>query len=131
MAKKIILFMLLIACTSAWCADGKQITVQLTVPDPTWSIVIDEVYRVGNELWIISIVSKNPDVMGAQVISTVQSSLKMAVPDLPMKNFIIGKTWGWENEEQYAFIKDLSQIENELKSGELLYKAGQKQLMNE
>jgi hypothetical protein len=61
--------------------------------------------------------------MGAQVISTVQASLKLIAPDLPTKYFIIGKSWGWKNEEPYTFIKHLKQIENELKSGKLLYKA--------
>jgi hypothetical protein len=57
------------------------------------------------------------------VISTVQDSLKLAVPDLPVKNYIIGKAWAWENTEPYTFIKDLKQIEKELESGKLLYKA--------
>jgi hypothetical protein len=86
------------------------------------SIAIDEVHRVGNELWIISTVSRNPDLMGAQVISTVQASLKLAVPDLPMRYFIVGKTWNWKNEEPYIFIENLKQIEKALKSGKLLYR---------
>ncbi|MBC2734060.1 MAG: META domain-containing protein [Desulfobacteraceae bacterium] len=121
MAKKIIFLMILVFYSFAWGSDGKEITVSLTVPDPTWSIVIDAVYTVGNELWVISIVSQNPDMMGAQVISTVKDSLKLAVPGLPVKNFIIGKTWAWENTEPYTFIPDLKQIETELKSGTRLY----------
>jgi heat shock protein HslJ len=121
MTKKMIFMIILLFYSFAWGADEKKITVSLTVPDPTWSIGIDEVYTVGNELWIISIVSQNPDMMGAQVISTVQDSLKLAVPGLPVKNFIIGKTWAWENTEPYTFIPDLKQIETELKSGKRLY----------
>jgi len=113
--------MILMLHSFAWGAAGKEITVSLAVPDPTWSIVINEVYTVGNELWVISIVSQNPDMMGAQVISTVQDSLKLEVPDLPVKNFIIGKTWAWKNTEPYTFIPDLKQIEKELKSGNRLY----------
>jgi hypothetical protein len=112
----------LLLCTNAWGADKKEITVKLTVPDAAWAIAIDEVHRVGNELWIISTVSRKPDLMGAQVISTVQASLKLAVPDLPMRYFIVGKTWNWKNEEPYAFIENLEQIEKALKSGKLLYR---------
>lgn len=126
--KKMILPLVLLLCTTAVYADEKDIAVKLTVPDATWTIAIDEVHKVGNELWVISTVSQNPDVMGAQVISTVQASLKLAVPDLPMKNFIIGKAWAWENTEPYTFLKDLKQIEKELKSGKLLYKAAKPDL---
>jgi len=38
-----------------------------------------------------------------------------------VKNFIIGKTWVWENTEPYTFISDLKQIETELKSGTRLF----------
>jgi len=123
MTKKMILLLVLLLCPAAVGAADKEITVKLTVPDPTWTVAIDEVHRVGSELWVISTVSQNPDMMGAQVISTVQASLKLAAPDLPLKYFIIGKTWGWENQEPYTFIKNLRQIEKELKSGKLLYKA--------
>jgi hypothetical protein len=60
--------------------------------------------------------------MGAQVISTVQASLKLAAPDLPLRYFVVGKTWNWKNEEPYTFIENLKQIEKALKSGKLLYK---------
>jgi len=121
MTKRMILPLVLLLCTTALGADEKEITVKLTVPDAAWTIAIDEVHKVGNEIWVIAIVSRNPDLMGAQVISTVQASLKLAVPGLPVKNFIIGKTWVWENTEPYTFISDLKQIETELKSGTRLF----------
>ena len=123
MTKRMILPLVLLLCTTALGADEKEITVKLTVPDAAWTLTISEVHMVGNELWVISTVSQNPDLMGAQVISTVQASLRLEAPDLPMKYFIIGKTWNCKNEEPYTFIKDLNQIEKELKSGKLLYKA--------
>ena len=123
MTKRMILPLVLLLCTTAWGAEEKEITVKLTVPDAAWTIAIDEVHKVGNELWVISTVSRNPDRMGAQVISTAQASLKLTAPDLPTKHFVIGKAWGWKNEEPYTFINDLKQIEKELKSGKLLYKA--------
>jgi heat shock protein HslJ len=122
MTKKMILPLVLLLFTAAWGADERAITVKLTVPDAAWTIAIDEVHEVGKELWVISTVSRDPDVMGAQVISTVQASVKLAAPDWPTKHFVIGKTWGWKNEEPYIFIKDLKQIEKELKSGKFLYK---------
>ena len=124
--KKILLPLVLLFCTTAAGAGEKEITVKLTVPDSSWTVAIEEVFKVESELWVISSVSQNPDIMGAQVISTVQASMKIAVPDLPVKNFIIGKTWAWENTEPYTFITDLKQIEKELKSGKRLYPAAQR-----
>jgi hypothetical protein len=123
MTKRMILPLVLLLCTAVSGADEKEITVKLTVPDAAWTIAIDEVHKVENELWVIAIVSRNPDLMGAQVISTVQTSLKLAAPDLSVKYFLIGKSWDWDNTEPYTFIRDLKQIEKELKSGKLLYKA--------
>lgn len=124
--KKLIQSGLLLAflfCTAAWGADEKEITVTLTVPDTAWTLAIEAVYHVENELWVIARVSRDPDLMGAQVITTVQASLRLAAPDLPVKYFVIGKTWNWENTEPYTFIKDLKQLERKLQSGTLLYKS--------
>jgi hypothetical protein len=123
MTKRMILPLVLLLCSTAVHADKKNIVVSVTVPDTTWTVTIDAVYRMGDELWVISTVSNDPDVMGAQVISTVQDSLHLTVPDSPVKHFIIGKTWHWKNEEPYTFIEDLKEIESELESGKLLYEA--------
>ncbi len=126
LARRVILPLVMILCTTTLRAGEKEIMLELTVPDSSWTIAIDQVHRVGNELWVVSIVSRNPEVAGAQVISTVRDSLKLAAPDLPIKNFIIGKAWNWENPEPYIFIKDLQQIGKELESGRLLYKAAKR-----
>jgi len=126
MTKRMFLLLVLLFCAPAASAGEKEITVKLSVPDATWTVAIEAVHKVGSELWVISSVSQNPDIMGAQVISTVQNSVKIAAPDLPVKNFIIGKTWAWENTEPYTFITDLKQIEKELQSGKRLYPAAQR-----
>jgi hypothetical protein len=114
--------MLLILLTASACDKEKKITVTLTVPDTSWNISINEVYKVDSELWVISRVFHKPGMMGAQVISTISDSVTIKASNLPVKNIIIGKTWGWENDEPYAFIRDLKEIEKELESGKLVYK---------
>ncbi|MEW6615726.1 MAG: hypothetical protein AB1401_09705 [Thermodesulfobacteriota bacterium] len=126
MAKRIILPLVLLLCTTALGADKKEITVKLIVPDSAWTIAIDEVHKVGNELWVISTVSRDPKMIGMQVISAVETSLQLAAPDLPIKHFVIGKTWGWKNKEPYTFIKNLKEIEKGLKSGKLLHRKAKK-----
>ena len=113
---------LLLITTVACAAGEKRIAVALTVPDTTWRITIDDVYRVGDALWVIAAVSQPPDVMGAQVISTVEDALVLDAPDLPVRVFVLGKTWNWQNQEPYDFVYSRDQIEADLRQGQLLYR---------
>ena len=70
--------LVLLLCAASVNAADNEVSVKLTVPDTTWTITINEVHKVENELWVISTVSQTPDMMGAQVISTLQASLKLA-----------------------------------------------------
>ena len=120
------IFVFAILCFSAGSlpAKDKTITVKLTVPDTAFDIKIDEVVLLKNELYVISIVSREPGEMGADVISTVQSSVTvdLDVPDVVEKHFILGKSWAWKGKEKYTFLKDRSRISEKLKEGKVLYK---------
>jgi len=111
--------LLLGASASAW--QMREIHMDLTVPDPSWSLRIHEAYKVGDELWVIAVVSQNPDVMAAQVLTTVHASAEVPPPELPAKYFVLGKTWKWENPESYLFIDDTSTIKKQLRSGRRFY----------
>ena len=118
-----ILLMGLMLCPAAASAGdiNHDIIVKLTVPDRAWKISIEEVYRVKDEIWVISLLERSP-MMAAQVISTVTDKVSLTAPDLPEKHFILGKTWNWENKEPYTFLKDRKEIETQLKTASLLYK---------
>jgi heat shock protein HslJ len=111
--------------SAAIAENRKEITVELQTPDPTWSIQINEVCKVGNELWVVSHLSQNSDMVGAQVISTVKDSIELVAPDLPIKHFVTGKTWNWDNGEGYVFISSRKDIEQDLNDGRVLYKPGE------
>lgn len=103
------------------CA-GKEITVLLTVPDSAWKIAIDAVYQLRGEIWVVSIVSRDPNAIGLQVISTVRDSVEVDVGgNLLVKHFVLGKTWNWDNKEGYTFLKSRREIEKDLESGKHLY----------
>jgi hypothetical protein len=106
--------------TAQSAESGSGITVQLTVPDAAWTIAIDEIYRVANELWVISTLRRTGD-LSAQVISTVRDSVEICAYGVVVKHFVVGKTWHWENEEPYVFLHDLDGIEAQLQSGTRIY----------
>jgi hypothetical protein len=99
----------------------REITVSLTVPDAAWRISIEAVYRSGQELWVVSRVRRTPG-MAAQVISSVSDRVTLDVPDLPVKHFVLGKTWRWENKETVTFIDDEKTLNQKLKNATLLYR---------
>ena len=100
--------------------EKRTITVSLLSPSSGWSISIDEVYKVDKELWVIASLSNHPG-PGLQVITTVQDSIEITAEDLPLKHFVLGKTWNWENKEDMTFIKDRKDIADDLAKGKRLY----------
>ena len=42
--------------------------------------------------------------------------MKLDIGESPVKHFILGKKWGWENEEPYTFLKDRKEIEEKIMS---------------
>ena len=102
-------------------AQSRQnITVSLTVPDLAWKIHIVEIYIVDTELWVISLLEHSGDV-AAQVLATVTDTITVAAPSFPIKHFIMGKQWGWDNPEPYVFLKAQSDIAAQLQRGEKVF----------
>lgn len=80
-----------------------EISVGLTVPNTSWGIRIQSVYKMEEKLWIFSEVSSRG--VGASVISTVRDTVMAEdPPDSPVKHFVSGKDWNWENTEDVTFI---------------------------
>ena len=111
----------MILFSAALAENKKEFVVELQVPDTTWTIQIGEVYEIGNELWVISHLSQETDVVGAQVISAVTDSLELDAPDLPVKYFVVGKNWHWDSGEPYIYISSINDIESDLNAGRILY----------
>jgi hypothetical protein len=98
--------------------EGQDVKVQLTVPDSSWSLRISQVYEVGDELWVVAQVQRKQG-FGLQVISKVKDAVKVpGAKERPVKVFILGKKWGWENKEKYEFPKDRKKLDEQLKEKE-------------
>jgi len=83
--------------------------VHLAVPDSTWSIKIVNVTQTAGEIAVVCQLSQS-DMMGLMVISEVSDAVKFSAKDLPVKYYIQGKTWNWENKEAYTFFSKQDEI---------------------
>ena len=115
------------ACTftsiaSTEADQGQDIFVAVTAPDLGWKIRIMDVYRVGDELWVISQLSRHPGPAG-QAITQVTDTIRLAAPALPVRHYILGKTWNWDNKEPYIFLTSRDDISGKLETGTCLYTA--------
>ena len=104
-------------------AELQAISVKLTVPDLGWIINIEEAYKIEGELWVISALHRSPGMFGQQ-ITTKSDTVKVPYSSLSVKHFVLGKTWGWQNEEPYVFLNSRDEIAEELESGKLVFKNG-------
>jgi len=106
---------------SARGAGDLTVAVTVSVPDGGWRVSIREVYRVKNELWAVSRLSREAG-MAIQVISKVSDSVSVSSGPLPVKHFLLGKTWKWKNSEPYEFPPDRKTLDAKLKGAKLLFK---------
>ena len=103
--------------------DTRAIHVRLDVPDASWTIAIEKIYRTRESLVVISQLRRPKDALGAQVISTVSDSVNIpaATSDLPIRHYILGKTWNWGAAPEYSFIDSTEAFGGGLDTAELLY----------
>lgn len=107
---------------SAW--EERQFAVTVTVPDPAWQVTIEEIHVVGEELWVLSRLRRDPETMAPQVISRATDHVEVAAPDYAEKHHILGKTWSWENEDapdNYSFPEDRADLEEALNEAERIF----------
>ena len=84
-------------------ARESTVSVQLTVPDGGWKIRIDQVYQTPTHLLAVSKLERSP-APAIQVISQAKDSVKVKAPKLPVRHYVLGKTWNWPNQEPYSFL---------------------------
>ncbi len=116
---------LLLSGAAARGGEERRLAVELTVPDSAWTIAIEGVYRADEAIWVVSRVSQDSDILGAQVISTVRDAVTVVAPDLPVRHVVIGRTWHWDNEEPYRFVDDRRDVAEILETAESLYEGGE------
>lgn len=102
-------------------SQNQTISVRIDTPDAGWKIQIEKVYRTKDSLITISKLSQNA-VVAAQVISTVADSVEIpSETNLPVRNYVLGKTWDWGDTGNYTFIDSMDALGDILNDAELVY----------
>ena len=105
-------------------AQDSTVSVQLGVPDGGWKIRIDQVYQTSTHLLAVSKLERSPG-PAIQVISQVKDSVKVKAPKLPVRHYVLGKTWNWSNgkPESYAFLSDPKELRKKVAGAKLIFQA--------
>ena len=112
-------------------AQDSTVSVQLGVPDGGWKIRIEQVYQTPTHLLAVSKLERSPG-PAIQVISQVKDSVKVKAPKLPVRHYVLGKTWNWSNgkPESYAFLSDPKEITKKVAGAKLVFQAKAKPKKN-
>ena len=112
-------------------AQDSTVSVQLGVPDGGWKIRIEQVYQTPTHLLAVSKLERSPG-LAIQVISQVKDSVKVKTPKLPVRHYVLGKTWNWSNgkPESYAFLSDPKEITKKVAGAKLVFQAKAKPKKN-
>lgn len=103
-------------------ADTTPITIRLDAPDTAWRIQIESVYQTKENIVVISRLDRG-DAMAAQVISTVSDTVEIDSGNagLPIKHYVIGKTWDWGETGEYTQIDGMEAFSKSLDQTEILF----------
>jgi zinc protease len=99
------------------------VTVRLDTPDAGWRIEIESIYRTNDYIAVFSKLSREPDTIAAQVISTVADTVEIEsrYASLPVRHYITGKTWDWGDTGAHTFIESSETFESAIQGADLIY----------
>ena len=103
-------------------AQESTVSVQLTVPDGGWKIRIVQVYQNSTHLLAVSKLERHRG-PAIQVISQAKDSVKVKAPKLPVRHFVLGKTWNWLNKEPVTFLSDPKELSKPIAGAKLVFQA--------
>ena len=103
-------------------AQTSTVSVQLKVPDGGWKIQIVKVYQTRTHLLAVSELKRQQG-LSIQVISEIKDSVKVRASKLPVKHYILGKTWNWQNKEPYSFVSGQKELAKHIAGARLVYEA--------
>lgn len=98
----------------------RTVTAEIEVPSSGYDLNIQEIYSVNGQIWVISRLMEE-DSNAPEVMMRVSDRVVLNAPDVPVRHYVIGDRPQGSYNEQYTFINNLSDIEERLAEGNVLY----------
>ena len=113
---KATVFIVLIIGASVYAQEtGKLITVSLNAPNPGYSIQIQSVYQNRQSTFIHAhIVQPDPEMKYAAVITNIKDSVRLPQETDIVKIYITGKNWNWSDNNEYLFVENKKEFEENI-----------------
>ena len=120
---KILVACLLVAGSAGVClgaddpAVKRTIRIEFDAPATNYLVEIQEIYRLADELWVISKVSTDPhDEIGGAAITRVSDEFTIeAADDLTVVHWVVGKNWIWGDDTKTLHYVAEADVKNKLK----------------
>lgn len=98
---------------------AREFKVSVTTPATNYKVEIKGIYKVGEEIWVVSKVGTVGD-FGGQAITKVKDAVKVETENLPKGEFkvrhkVTGKSWGWDEKGDGVEHVDAKKLEEQLK----------------
>lgn len=121
---KVVLFSVFAsAClaVSAKAEDPLKIEVAVKVPATNYKIQIEEVRKVGEELWVLSRVFFDEEIGGDLVIE-VKDKIFVRPVGFPVKHFVMGSEWSRTDPKTETYLPEERMADEKWKDAEVIWK---------
>lgn len=103
-------------------AGSSKVSLRLDAPDPAWQLEIEAIYRQKDELIAVSRLAREPDAGATQVITALTDHVTLPGKiDLPVKHYVIGKTWEWGDSNGITFVDSEADLAGKLEGAQPIY----------
>lgn len=86
----------------------REIAVTLRAPDPSWSVRISRIVRVGEELRVVARLARKDAGLAPAMIVTIADRLTIRLPEMKVRLFVLRQSWTWSDPDGPTSIDAMS-----------------------
>jgi hypothetical protein len=116
MKRRLTLGLLLV--TLSTYAIEQKLMVSMDTPSTAWSVRIIEAYQSKDSIIVVAELKSGG--IGGAAITRVTDTISIDAVKLPVKYYVLGKTWNWPN-KGYTFFKDRKSLDKKLNAAKRIF----------
>ena len=122
------LILLLVGFEHSAKAEDLSIEVEIAAPGTNYAIEIQDVRRVGDELWVLSKV-RITTAIGDPLPIFVRDKVEISIAGSPkVKHFITGKNWNWADPKTVTYLPKEGMTDEKWKDAKVVWARPKEQL---